>query len=133
MTNCISRPRSALATAILFLFPTLSAAALVEITFDSQGRFGHSTSIAPGNFIEVCGKLSQGTRTAWSFEAQAPVDFNIHYHVGDKVEFPERRPAVSRLSGTLHAPVDQDYCWMWKSSAESPVPITLELRRGARR
>ena len=40
-----------------------------------------------GKFVEICGKLPSGARVGWSFEAQEALDFNIHYHVGDKVEF----------------------------------------------
>ena len=34
---------------------------------------------------------------AWSFEAPAPLDFNIHYHEGKKVRFPAEKSQVTKV------------------------------------
>ena len=106
-------------------------AAIVDIKFDDKGRFEHSGSIPAGKFVEVCGTIVAGSKIGWSFEAAVPVDFNIHYHVGEKVEYPEKVAGIDKRRGMLTASSTQDYCWMWKSTAPGPVQLKLELRRTA--
>ena len=112
---------------LVCLAPAAPSAAVVDIAFDAQGRFAHAATIPPGKFVEICGRLPSGARVGWSFEAQEALDFNIHFHVGDKVEFPEKRAGVDRLSGVLETRSPQDYCWMWNSGAQSPVALRVEL------
>lgn len=119
----------AIAFACLALCAIPSQAAIVEIAFDNAGRFVHSGSIAPGKFVELCGKLKRGDRVAWEFDSPQPLDFNIHYHVGEKVEFPERQAGPSRLAGTFEAPVDQHFCWMWKNAGTSEAALAVKMRR----
>ena len=111
------------------LFPISVAAAIVEIRFDEKGHFQHAGAIPPGKFVEVCGKIAAGSKVGWSFETEGAVDFNIHYHVGQKVEFPEKIAGIERKAGTLDASSTQDYCWMWKSAAPQPLKLKVELRR----
>jgi hypothetical protein len=121
--------RGALLGAVLVCTALPSRSAIVEMAFDTQGRFAHETAVPPGKFVEVCGKLPRGARIAWKFEAHAPLDFNVHYHIGDKVEFPEKRTAVSVLRGDLVAASDQHYCWMWKNNTASGTALAVQLLR----
>ena len=107
----------------------LAHAELVKIGWDGSGRFEHGTTLAPGKFLEVCGKLSKGQAVAWSFKAEGPLNFNIHYHEGDKVEYPVRRDAVAELAGRLEVGVDQDYCWMWSNKSGRPAAVRAMLAR----
>ena len=109
--------------------PLVAAAAVVDIAFDPAGRFAHRAVVPPKKFVELCGKLSRDARVGWKFEAAAPLDFNVHYHVGDKVEFPEKRDAVTTLDGELLALSDQHYCWMWRNTGGAEVRMTVELVR----
>ena len=111
------------------LAPAVSSATLVEINLDASGRFEHRATVAPGKFLEICGKLKASERIAWEFHAAQPMDFNVHYHVGQMVEFPQRESGVSRLSGTFEAPVDQHYCWMWKNGGAAEAPLEVTMRR----
>jgi len=113
---------------------TLSGAALgathiVDIAWPPDGRFAHQAQIAAGKFVEVCGKLAVGESVRWSFTAAAPVDFNIHYHVGKEAVFPARQTQVSSGRDTLNVAVAQDYCWMWTNKGGAPVSLTVELAR----
>lgn len=123
------KPLALLAAAALLSAPLAAGAAIVEIAFDSAGRFVHQAAVPPKNFVEVCGKLSRDARVGWKFDAAAPLDFNVHYHVGERVEFPEKRAAVSALAGELTAPSDQHYCWMWRNTGGAEVRMTVELVR----
>ena len=104
-------------------------AEVVDLAFDAAGRFAHQTPVAPGKFVEVCGKLARGQAVGWAFQAEGPLDFNIHYHEGKKVVMPDKREGSAAAQGQLKVPVDQDYCWMWTNKTTAPVKLTLSLRR----
>lgn len=113
---------------------TLSSAALaathiVDIAWPPDGRFAHKAQIAAGKFVEVCGKLAVGEGVRWSFTAGAPVDFNIHYHVGKEAVFPARQTQVTSGRDTLNVAVAQDYCWMWTNKGSAPVSLAVDLAR----
>ena len=113
---------------------TLSGAALgathiVDIAWPPDGRFAHKVQIAAGKFVEVCGKLAVGEGVRWSFTTAAPVDFNIHYHVGKEAVFPARQTQVSSGRDTLNVAVAQDYCWMWTNKGSAPVSLVVDLAR----
>jgi hypothetical protein len=102
---------------------------IVDITWSPDGRFAHKAPVAAGKFVEVCGKLASGDGVRWSFTAAAPVDFNIHYHVGKDAVFPTRQSQVAVGRDTLNVTVTQDYCWMWTNKGSAPVTLTVELAR----
>lgn len=113
---------------------TLSGAALaathiVDIAWPPDGRFAHKAQIAAGKFVEVCGKLAVGEGVRWSFTGSAPVDFNIHYHVGKEAVFPARQAQISSGRDTLNVAVAQDYCWMWTNKGSAPVSLAVDLAR----
>lgn len=116
-----------------WLMPALAGhaagAELVDIRWASDGRFLHQASIAPGKFVELCGKLPAGLKVRWDFEADGPLDFNLHYHLGKQVVYPSRRSAVTQAGDTLHAQTEQDYCWMWTNQLAVPARLSVALQR----
>ena len=108
--------------------PAVAHADIVDIKWN-DGMFSHKASIAPKKFLEVCGKQKKGDNVGWQFKGSAPSDFNIHYHVGKDVSYPEKRKDVASADGTLSAPVDQDYCWMWSNRSAQPVDIEVNLKQ----
>ena len=113
----------------LALLSTGVLADIVDIAWDPSGRFERSVNVAPGKFAEVCGKLPAGLNVAWSFEASAPLDFNVHYHLGKEVLFPSKLSAVAAAKDTLMTKIDQDYCWMWSNKSTAPSRFTIKLQR----
>ena len=107
----------------------LAYGAVTEIAWDSSGTFAHASTVAPGKFVELCGKLTKGQEIDWRFRADRPLDFNIHYHVGERVEFPEKRPAIAAHGARFTVPLDHDYCWMWQNKTGQPAAIDVHLRR----
>ena len=107
----------------------LAASHIVDIDWSPDGRFAHKAQIAAGKFVEVCGKLAVGEGVRWSFTTGAPVDFNIHYHVGKEAVFPAKQAQVSSGRDTLNVTVAQDYCWMWTNKGSAPVSLTIDLAR----
>ena len=70
-----------------------------------------------------------GDGVRWSFTTSAPVDFNIHYHVGKEAVFPVKQAQVAAGRDTLNVAVAQDYCWMWTNKGTAPASLTVELAR----
>lgn len=104
-------------------------AEIVDIAWSGDGRFERRMTVAPGKFAEVCGKLAKAQAVAWRFEADGPLNFNIHYHEGKEVHYPERRDALPGGSGQLQAALDQDYCWMWVNKSARPIALAILLTR----
>lgn len=104
-------------------------AEIVDIRWSAEQRFEHRFTVAPGKFAELCGALPQGAEVRWAFDADAALDFNVHYHVGREVVYPERRPARLSAEGLLTAALAQDYCWMWTNRGAQPVRLDVRLAR----
>jgi hypothetical protein len=121
--------RISVALSLAILCSTAARADIIDIAWNEQGRFERRVSVAPGKFAEVCGKLSRADSVAWRFEASGPLNFNIHYHEGKDVRYPERRDALAGASGRLQVVLDQDYCWMWTNKSGQAVDLNLLLTR----
>lgn len=104
-------------------------AEIIDVAWNASGRYERTASVAAGKFIEVCDKLPAGLKVQWTFEASAPLDFNIHYHVGKEVVFPARLSAVATAKDTLDAQIEQDYCWTWRNKGALPATVTVSLQR----
>lgn len=111
------------------LASTAASAEIIDIAWSAQGRFERRVTVAPGQFAEACGQLSRGAAVAWRFEAGGLLNFNIHYHEGQDVRYPERRDALTGARGELRVPLDQDYCWMWTNKSGRPVTLQFRLER----
>ena len=126
------RPPIAAAAALalgLALFNGQARAELIEIQWSAAGRFEHVQLLAPGKFLELCGKLDKVRPVAWQFSAAQPVNFNIHFHEGEKVTYPAKVEGLLAASGRLKVVSEQDYCWMWSNKAEQGVEIKVVLSR----
>ena len=119
----------ACAALALVLASASGHAAIVDIQWSPDGRFEHKASVAPGKFVELCGKLALGSRVRWSFEGTAATNFNIHYHVGKDVVYPAKKDQVQREQGELRVEADQDYCWMWSNKSGAALDLRVTLAR----
>ena len=117
---------------VLAAVASAARAEIVPIAWDAAKRFQLTSSVAPGKFVEVCGRLPRGALVRWSYESAAPLDFNIHYHEGKKVVTPEQRDGAAAGRGTLLTPRAQDYCWMWTHRGNAAATLTLSLQRTRR-
>jgi FKBP-type peptidyl-prolyl cis-trans isomerase 2 len=115
--------------AALLAAASAAAAEIVDIQWSADGRFQHASSVAPGKFVELCGKLPAGAQIRWQFDTGAPVDFNVHYHLGKEVVFPVKLNAVASARDTLDARIAQDYCWMWTNKSAAPTRLSVSLQR----
>lgn len=113
----------------VFVLSTGAQAEIVDIAWSGDGRFERRLTVVPGKFAEVCGKLAKAQSVAWRFDASEPLNFNIHYHEGKEVRYPERRDALASANGRLRVALDQDYCWMWTNKSAQPIDLQLLLTR----
>lgn len=100
-----------------------------DISWDPQGHAHQHFSAEPGKLVEYCGDLKTGDKVDWHFEASAPLDFNIHHHVGEAVHFAAKKDGVTTSKGELDAPSDQDFCWMWTNKSNTTISLDVELKR----
>ena len=118
----------AISLLLTLLLPVAASAEIVDIKW-ADGSFSHKASIAPKKFLEVCGKQKKGDAVSWAFNGTAPTDFNIHYHVGKDVSYPENRKGVASAEGSLVVPLDQDFCWMWTNRSVQPLEMEVKLNQ----
>ena len=111
------------------LLPAPARAELVEIAWGRDGRFEHRFELKPGKFAELCGRLEQGTTVRWSYESAAPLNFNIHYHLGKEVVVPVQQQGLARAEGALAVALPQDYCWMWTHKSGKAASLLVQLAR----
>jgi hypothetical protein len=102
----------------------LCAAVLPASPVCAQGvakSFSHT--IKAGGIAEECFELAADASIGYAFEAAGPVDFNIHFHRGNDVEYPVRSAQVRQADGRFVAPSRQEYCLMWTN--RTPAPLAL--------
>jgi hypothetical protein len=114
--------------AVLATLPALVHAQML-IEWDGRERHDRSHDVAGGKFTELCAKLGAGDRVQWSFAADRPLDFNIHYHVGKDVRYPAKAEGSTGSSGMLAVTEPQDYCWMWSNRGSASVEVKAKLDR----
>ena len=120
---------AALSVPVLAAVTMPAWAEMVDIAWDADGRFERSVAVPSAKFAEFCGKLPAGLKVRWDFEASAPLDFNIHYHVGKDVEFPSKLSAATKARDVLQTRIEQDYCWMWSNKSATTATLKLKLQR----
>ena len=114
---------------LMFVAAPAAYADVVDIQWSGDGKFAHSSAVAAGKFVEVCGKLPAGLKVNWEYEASTPLDFNVHYHVGKEVLFPAKLEAVASAKDVLATTLEQDYCWMWTNKSAVAAKLSVKLRR----
>jgi hypothetical protein len=104
-------------------------AVMSPIPWDAKGEFVEELQVPDQGVVEACEKLAAGTQVHWSYEANAPVDFNVHYHHGKKVKTPVRKDRIARADALFKAATAQEYCWMWSNKSGAPVQLSFQLQR----
>lgn len=99
----------------------LVAAPALAAEGGKPGPFTHT--LKPGDIAEDCVKLKAGQSREFDWTSDAPVDFNIHWHDGDKVAYPLEMARQWKARGKFTAERDQDYCWMWTGRKEKGATV----------
>lgn len=109
------------------LLPALLAVALPAWAADAPSTATFKLTLEPKGMHEECATLKTGEQRRYYWKSDGPVEFNIHFHEGDKVAYPVKQDGLRTSGGTFTAKSDQDYCWMWTARAK---PVQLEGRVG---
>ena len=89
---------------------------------DTQDTYVVKVLLQPGKVHEECMKVDAGAKRRYHWKADAPVDFNIHYHSGKDVFYPVKRDRMRGDGGTFTAKTSEEYCWMW-TAKEKPAKV----------
>jgi hypothetical protein len=127
--NRLSRIDACRLLPLLLLASPVAGAESIDIAWTPAGEFARTVSVAPGKLVEICGALERGQSVRWTFRADRPLDFNVHYHVGKDVVYPARHDASAAARGTLSVTENHEYCWMWSSTQPTPVRLDVSLAR----
>src|SRR5262249_645663 len=101
--------------------------ALAGIAQAAETEKAFAFELKPGAIEEECVELAKGEKRDFRWKADAPVDFNIHYHRGKHVFFPVKDDGASAGNGTFTAQSAEHYCWMW-SARERAVKVEGRIR-----
>ena len=83
--------------------------------------FAHTVN-ARGS-AEECFRLAANGSVAYAFEASAPVDFNIHFHRGNEVEYPVKSDQVRHADARFVAASAEEYCLMWTNRTAASLSV----------
>ena len=93
-----------------------------------MGHLEREVRIEPGKFEEPCFPMALADQLQFSFESDAVLDFNIHYHEGKDIFFPVELSAITRYEQNYFAPISHQYCMMWTNRGETPVTLRYQYR-----
>ncbi len=100
---------------------------VIDIAWGDGPRVDRTLTLAPKMFVELCAPVGAGKSVSWSFDADHMLSFNIHYHVGKAVHYPNKVDDVQHLVGELIADERRDYCWMWSNKSATIAKLVVRL------
>ena len=80
-------------------------------------------AIAAGKVGEVCMPLQAGDTLVWRFDSSAAAEFNLHDHVGTKVNMPVQRKAVKSEQQQHKVERTNDWCLMWTAPRAKGITV----------
>lgn len=83
--------------------------------------------LKPQRAHEECFRLESQQRMQYTFSAEVPIQFNLHYHAGREVVYPIKSEGVTEQRGNYVAATAQEYCLMWTSRALGDVKLGYEF------
>jgi hypothetical protein len=116
---------------VTFLALPLAACAAQPTIVPGKVREVKAHPLPAYQMHEECANLLPGDRLEYSFDAEAPLHFNIHYHEGKAVIMPLTRDNVKSDRGEFRVLLAQEYCLMWEAGRTgTPLDYRVRLIRG---
>lgn len=85
--------------------------------------------IKPGKFAEKCMAVTSKQKLEYQFTTSKPVNFNIHFHVGDAVYYPVKRDKTTGEADRFQpTKAKEDYCLMWENKTSEDVSLTYSAK-----
>jgi len=88
---------------------------------------GFAHTVKAKGIAEECFRPPADASVRYAFEATGPVDFNIHFHRGNDVDYPVKADQVRQADARFVAPSAQEYCLMWTNRTAAPVAVSGTL------
>lgn len=79
--------------------------------------------LTEGKWKETCFESKLGMIISYSFSANEPVNFNIHWHKEKHVTYSVKHEAIKKLEGSFEPSIKQTYCLSWYASKEKSVEV----------
>ena len=102
-------------------------------TKDTVKIMKDSVTLKPSGMYEECFELGKGQKLHYKFDANRPVDFNVHFHAEDGIHNPVQQNDVTSYDGTIdpedkrfQAGDQESYCLMWENPDMRPVRVSYE-------
>jgi hypothetical protein len=84
----------------------------------------------PRSFHEECFKMQPGQRVVYLYKSETPVDFNIHYHIGEKILYPVQIKGKPEGKRIFQAASEQEFCWMWTNQSNNKLKLAYAFKLG---
>jgi hypothetical protein len=121
-----------LIAALLSCAASQALANIVDIKWvpkDGASTYENTLKVPASKAVELCGDLKLKDTVAWRFAADAPLDFNVHYHLGKDATFVTLQRGERSADGTFTVAVEEAYCWMWTNRERKDVNVKVMLKR----
>lgn len=106
----------------------LSGALALSVALGGQAPAQERIRLGPYESYERCIELDPGDSLLYSYEASAEVRFDIHFHAGEKTQYPVYRDGSLSGSGVFTASQASEYCVYWALRDEGSADLTFEIR-----
>jgi len=83
--------------------------------------------LAPFEFRELCYEMAPQDALTYDFQADRPLDFNIHYHDGLTIRYPVELTGIADDSGRFVAEQERYYCLMWFNQSLTSTSLTYRV------
>ena len=84
-------------------------------------------SLAPFEFQEVCFEMAALDEIQYDFEADRPVEFDIHYHEGFTIHFVAELNGITVNADKFVAEVGRSYCLRWTNESLMRTSLTYHI------
>ena len=82
--------------------------------------------IKPAGIHEECFSAKSGQKIIYTYYSSLPVDFNVHYHAGEKIHYPIERRGATMDDGTYVADHEDIYCLMWTNNQTTTITVNYK-------
>jgi len=83
--------------------------------------------LAPYEFQELCFEITAQDEVQYDFRSDQPIEFDIHYHDGLRIQFPVKLTGVSAHSGRFVSEEAKSYCLMWLNKNLAETSLTYRV------
>ncbi|MBF0288425.1 MAG: hypothetical protein HQM14_11455 [SAR324 cluster bacterium] len=84
-------------------------------------------TIDSAEIYEKCLSLKNKQRVDYSFKANQPISFNIHYHSGEQIKYPVSERVIASFSTMFNPKLTQTYCFMWENNSNISANLDFEF------